>query len=395
VSRESTSVLDCALHLVHTTPRADAAERVVARWRAGERGDPSALLEECPVRAQPRRRGWMLVASAALLIVALTIWSQSRTHELARSAEPLTVLRAGTLDARRDVRFAAGDSLVVEAHSQAELTLADGTRIALGPRTLLELAERAGAPILTAHVGSTRIERESGRTLFLSTPLGTVEVGPQASLVLVLEPADYRTPFPRIVEELHMHTRTILLSASLTLLTGSATLIDGATAGPLAPGQTVQSAAPAADPRNELLLAELGTWDLEFTDFKAGAETARFSGTEICTAGPGREWLFSDMTFKRSTREISAHVVLGYSAHHKQYFGSLVDNFGGGMAVFEGSGGPDPRCRVLESRLLGGGESARSTMCWISDDERQTVLEVREDERWIKIREIRHVRQRK
>ena len=386
-------VLDCALQLVLAPPRVDATARVLERWRAGERGDPRALGE--PVEDTPRRwRWWWLVPAAALVVAAFMIWPRNGASALARSDEPVAVLRSGSMHATNATRFVPGDTLLVDGPAVTRIALADGTRLELGPRTLLELAERDGVPLLVPRLGSLRVERDGGNALLIDSAFGTLEVGPRAALEIELDADDYRTPFPRLTQEIHMNMNTLFLSATLTLVSGTAYLQDGPAPGPLTPGET-RTQTPPKDPLQELLLAEIGTWDLEITEFTRGSdETRQYRGIETCSAGPGNEWVISDTRLRRGNSLIADHVVLGYSRHHQRYFGSLVDNFGGGIGLIEGAPGPDPRSRILTMRLLDEEASARDTMRWIGDDERHTLTEVREGGAWIKVRETRHLRRK-
>jgi hypothetical protein len=395
MNRHDEHVLECALHVELAPPQADLTLRVLQRWRAGPPGGVDS-----PARAGTRRfaasRRWPLAAgllvTAALVAFAV---SMASPPPLGRATAPLAVLRPGSLARHQATQFVADDTLVTE--SAAAIELADGTTVALDAQTLLRLAGHGGEAELALLLGTVRIERRKvPGALRVATPLGTLELGPHALCAVRIVTRDYLIPFTTLTTELHMNKRTIMLSTSITLLAGAARMLDGPFAGAILPEQTIQDPEPT-DPRDDLLMAEAGTWKLTITDFApGGAESRTYEGVENCTAGPGREWLVSGMEFTRNGRKISSHVVLGYDAMRLRYVGSFVDSFGGNMSLLEGAAGADPKVRVLETRGFRGEREdvGRLTMCWLDDTNRRTTFEMREGERWVEVRRIEHRRQK-
>ena len=73
----------------------------------------------------------------------------------------------------------------------------------------------------------------------------------------------------------------------------------------------------------------------------------------------------------------------------------MADACRGHGAVHRRSG-DDPKCRVLITRGFQGEreDSGRFTMKCIDDQRRVTTFEVRDGDRWVRIREIEHHRKR-
>lgn len=395
MTRQDLRVLECALHVALAAPRGDATLRVLTRWRAGDVGDPDAVADAMPPPRRRRLQPWAAAgAAAALVAVGWLLFANRSPTELGRSVQTVATLRPGSMQSHRSARFIADDTMLAEAPTTIDLV--DGTRLTLAAQTMLTVGERDGAVVVVARLGALRIERSAATSLLVETPLGTLDLAGKASLAIRIDPVDYRTPFPTLTEEIHMQSRTFLLTTSLTLLAGAARLLDGAAAGELEPGRTVQDPAPGPDPYSTVLFEEVGTWTLQITDFVDGKAGEPFEGNETCTAGPGGKWLFEDMEFTRGGRKISVHIVIGYDSRRQRYSGSLVDSFGGEMALLEGDKGADSKVRVLDERGFHGEAEDRSrfTMRWLGDNERLTTFETRVGDTWVKRREMKHHRRR-
>ncbi|MEO6595613.1 MAG: DUF1579 family protein [Planctomycetota bacterium] len=393
--RDDLHGLEYALHVAFAAPRGDATLRVLTRWRAGDVGDPNAIAAAMPL---PRRRRWQALAAAgaaaALVAVGWLLFASRTPAELARSVQTVATLRPGSMQSHPSARFVVDDTVLADAPTA--LDLGDGTRLSLAAQTMLTVGERDGAVVIVARLGALRVERNAVASLLVVTPLGTLQLDGRASLAIRIDPVDYRTPFPTLTEEIHMQSRAVLLTTSLTLLVGAARLLDGSGAGELEPGRTVQDPAPGPDPFRTVLFDEVGTWTLQITDFVDGKAREPFEGIETCTAGPGGKWLFEDMESTRGARKIAVHIVISYDGKRQRYSGSLVDSFGGEMALLEGGKGADSKIRVLDERGFHGGAEDRNrvTMRGLGNDERLTTFETREGDTWVKRREMKHHRRR-
>lgn len=394
MKRIGPQVLECALAVALAPPRSDVTLRVLARWRAGQQGGRVPA----PRRANRVR---LAVAAAACAAIAAGAWLARPEPAMARASDVVQVRRAGERHARASERLASGDRLW--AARPCDLTLADGTRVALAAHTVLAVAQRADRAVLHLLLGKVRIERAAPTPLLLDTNLGTIEIATGACEAVAV-PRDYTLDVPALAEEMLMKelprdAKTVLLTTTFLLTTGHARVLDGPHAGDVPPGRSLQDPKEAIDPRDRQLMLEVGEWDLEITDFvpgrsATGTTTRTYRGTEVCRAGPGREWLLSDVEFQRDGVKIEGHLVLGYDDVRLRYVGSFVDTFGGNMALVEGPAGDDVKKRVLETRGFRSDRAdvARFTMRWIDDRQRHTTLETRDGEAWIKVREIVHVR---
>lgn len=393
MTRHDPRVLDCALHHALGSLRGGAALRVIHRWRAGDVGDPDAITATVLPSGRRRWQPWV-AAGAALLALGWLAFASREPVELARSVQALAMVRPGSTQSHRSARFVVDDTLLADAPT--DIVLVDGTTVALAAQTMLTVGQRDGAVVIAARLGGLRVERNAAASLLVVTPLGTVELDGDASLAIRIDPVDYRTQFPTLAMEIHVQSRAVLLTTSLTLLAGAARLLDGAFAGKLEPGRTVQDPAPGPDPFSTALFDEVGTWALQITDFVDGKAQEPFAGAETCTPGPGGKWLFEDMEFTRGGRKVSVHIVVGYDGKRQRYSGSLVDSFGGEMALLEGGKGTDSKIRVLDVRGFDGVAEDRSrfTMRWLGVDDRLTTFETREGDSWVKRREVKHHRRR-
>ncbi len=389
MNRHNARVLECALHVHLAPPRSDLALRVLHRWQAGDRGDTDATAR---ASRRPTLRQWRVWLAAMLATLAsVWVWSNQAAQPLATSALAVATLRPASAEPHARTHFAAKDTLWLPPNARIEVT--DRGQVTASTDTMLMLDRMNHATLVVAQLGSLQIECQS-QPLLVRTPLGTVELGAASRLLLHLVPDDYSTPFRELATDMHMHTRTILLSTSITLLAGAGRLLDGPTPGELTVGQTVQDPAPAADPHSTALFDEIGAWTVQMTDFVDGKAQPSYEASEVRTAGPGRKWLLGNMEFRRGDRLVQAHEVTGYNSKRMLYTGSFVDSFGGQMALLEGAKGEDPKVRVLMMRGFHGDrdDNGRITMRWINANERATVLEAKVDGKWVTVREMKHLR---
>ena len=194
-----------------------------------------------------------------------------------------------------------------------------------------------------------------------------------------------------------MKTALPLILTAVTVVQGQALLETPSGTRSLEAGATLQDegAANRAERIQERLLQEVGTWDLTVTQITpTGERSEPLEGVEICRAGPGDQWLLSEMSISLGTREIETHTVIGFNRRKGAYTGTLIDNFGGEMGLLKGTPSSDLDSRMLQMFSAEGtpGFDARATMTWEGEDVRRTELTVLQDEEWVLIREIVHRR---
>ena len=188
-----------------------------------------------------------------------------------------------------------------------------------------------------------------------------------------------------------------LILTIVTVLEGTALLETTTSARNLVAGETLQDhedEVPSKAIKSKLLEA-VGTWDLTVTEMDRNGQPGRtLQGEEICLAGPGDEWLISDMTLMSGQQKVTTHTVLGFNARKRSYTGTIVDNFGGEMGLIRGTVGADLESRTLNmfSAESTPGFDVRWHMRWESPDERRTKMEVLRGDEWVLLREIVHRR---
>lgn len=392
-------VLEQALAQVFGAPLADLTPGVLEGWRRGDSGTHGT---RAPAATRAPRRRWRFAALAAAAVLAVLWLARERgaAPTSVTSDVPVVASDPGPWRPSATLRLHAGQT--VHAERDAALALGGGVGLELvaGAVIRLEAAGPQAAVLLLAgeltltsavrpallRVGAARVELAPGACVRARTPDFTDSyVTPPSSL-------------PFLPRDLHMNHIAPATAALFTLLAGHADLADAGGSRPLPPHVAVASDDGAADdPVREQMKLEAGTWDLSITDLRDGQPVGKRTGTEVCTLPSTGEWLLSDTTMERAGGPtVWAHVVLGYQPEKRLWSGSLVDSFGGDMALVAGTAGEDPTVRVV-SMLRFSDKSAygtRATMRWVSDDERLTVWEDLVGEDWVVLREVVHKRRK-
>ncbi len=194
-----------------------------------------------------------------------------------------------------------------------------------------------------------------------------------------------------------MKSSAALILTFVTVVEGTALLENTAGARLLVAGETIQDhedTFPAKEIKSKLLEA-VGTWELTMTRINPNGEPGKsFQGEEICQAGPGDQWLITDMTVATGPRAVKVHTVIGYNPGKRAYTGTLFDSFGGEMGLLRGTVGEDLEARTLNMFSAEGtpGFDVRWRMTWVGRNERRTVMETLRGDDWVPISEIIHRR---
>ncbi len=393
-------VLEQALQTAFGAPLADLSAEIVARWRADEgprRPSPANRARRILPRLLPRLVVGALAACAGLVILWL-VPSAPSTKPLALSDVPLLASEPGAWRPLMTRTPGLGQTLGVE--HDLGLTFVGGTRLDLVAGSVLRLEPDADSAVPAVRLLAGEVTLTGSVASALRIGDAQVALAPDACVRARTAGFDdpYLIPLatrPTLARNLHMNRIAPAAAALVTLLSGSAVLTDAVGSRTLALGTPVDTRPPAeADPVRALLAQEVGTWDLVLTDYRDGKALPSRTGTEVCTLPSTGEWLISDLTIDTPVGQpVWAHVVLGYQSGIRRFGGSLVDSFGGDMALLDGAAGDEPTVRVVEWLQFDGEPyDTRSVMRWVSDDERVTSIEERQGDNWVRIRETVHRR---
>lgn len=405
MNRAEDHVLEHALGALLGAPPTDLPTKVLRSLRQGtERADSRAT----PPRPAARLV-WILSAVAALLVVAW--WFDGRLRRtdptsstfVATSAVELGVFRAGERIQRRQTSFRSGETLVNGPEREQRVSLSTGSTITMGRCAMLTLARDEEGLVVVPHLGRATLEVADRSALRVRTDLGTLVVqGPSAARVELLVAGyglEHPERFQQLAEEIHMNSALPMVMTVATLVAGTAVIETTTGTRSLRLGESIvhQEVDVSVELIKEKLLEEVGTWDLTVTNIDRDGHPAEpLKGVEVCRAGPGGEWLLSELSVRQGEREIATHTVIGYDSRNEAYTGSLIDSFGGEMGLLRGTAQKDLGSRTLQmfSARSTPGFDARSHMRWESPSRRVTEIEVLRDEEWVLIREIIHQRRK-
>jgi len=405
VNEAENHVIEHALRELLSEETTDLPQRVLQAWRSS-----APLAAPTDRLASKRSKLPHLIAAAVLLIAAVLIFQLGFRDEhalsdslvIATSERPLGVLVQGDAYERTQSSFRVGDTLVNGPLHESELALSDGDSITLGRCSMLAFQRDRSGLLIEPRLGRVTLHASDGSPVRVHTSLGTVTLDSPGELQVdvLAEGYDLEHPelFQQLSKDIHMKTAALpLILTAVTLVEGTALLETSAGVRRLESGATlreqedgVSSAAVKAK-----LLEEVGTWDLTVTDVGPSDTPVKpFSGVEVIVAGPGDEWLITDMTVTRGQQAISLHTVIGYDRRHRSYTGSLVDSFGGEMGLIKGTPESDLATRTLNMFSVRStpGFDVRWRMTWDNPNQRRTEMEVLQGETWVLQREILHER---
>jgi len=362
--------------------------------------------------ATPRRRRWP-VPAAAIAATGLALFSLyfvvaedpaqglGELELVASASQAIDVLHAGDPVARMQSSFRPGETLVNGPTREQRITLATGESILLGRCSMLTFEQDASGLRIAPLVGEVTIETSRASDLRVRTELGEIALNQPGSLRVELIADGYGLEHPdlfqQLAKEIHMKSSLAFILTLVTVLEGTALLDSADGARSLTAGETLreeQEVLPVAAIRARLLDA-IGMWDLTVTEIGRDGQRGRVhKGEEYCGAGPGDKWLVTDTTLLPGGEPITIHTVVGYDPRNKIFTGTLFDSFGGEMGLLRGTPGKDLDSRTLSmySEKSTPGFDIRWHMRWIGPDERQTRMEILQDEEWVLVRELVHRR---
>ncbi len=399
-------VLEFALGELHGRSATDLPERVLRELRkvqpVGARPGPRTPQPVAP-------RVWM--AAAAVAVVCLSLFlvlrrggqTTPRSLWVATSADVLGVLRQGEREARLLDAFLPGETLVNGPERERIVALTSGETIRMGQCSMLTLEHDERGLVIAPQLGRITLQASEKTAVRFRTRLGTLAMGAPGAVQVELRADGYDLlqpeRFQQLAQELHMKTAVPLVLTLVTLLQGTAVLESAVITRQLVAGETVseQQTENPANPIKRKLLEEAGTWDLTVTNVAHARRPAKpQKGLEVCRAGPGGEWLLTDLSIGEGEDEVRLHTVVGFNTRTKMYTGTLVDNFGGEMGLLRGTPEEDLDCRTLSMFSAEGtpGFDVRWVMRWESPDRRVTEFEALKGEEWIPIRKIVHERRK-
>ena len=255
--------------------------------------------------------------------------------------------------------------------------------------------------VIAPLVGQVTVQATGPSDLRVRTSVGTLAVGEAGKLQIELLAdgygLDHPEQFQQLAKEIHMKSSIAAILTLVTVVEGTSTLETETGARQLVAGETVQDHKDVVSPKaiRSKLLEAVGTWDLTMTRMDPNGQPGKtVQGEEICQAGPGDQWLITDMTLSLGPRAMIVHTVVGYNPAKRNYNGTLFDSFGGEMGLLRGPVGDDLETRTLSMYSGQGtpGFDVRWRMRWVSPDERRTIMEVLRDEEWVQVSEIVHRR---
>lgn len=382
-------VLEYALRELLSEVTSDLPSKVLRTLRESESA-PEA----------PRRPHLWLAPAAGLILTLIVLKDRSSSPDpvvVATAQRALSVLLAGDVDLNPQFSFHVGDTLVNGPEAEHTLELVSGEVITLGPCSMLVFQRDESGLLVEPLVGQITVRNSAPSDLRVRTNLGTLALGEPGELQVerIADGYTLEQPerFQQLAKEIHMQSSTVLILSFITIISGSASLDSATGSTTLTEGEIRREQQDGFSSKEikSKLLEMVGTWDLTLTQ---GDQT--LTAEEIIEAGPGGQWIITDMDLKRGGRSFTVHTVVGYNPPKRVYTGTLYDSFGGEMGLLHGEVGEDLETRVLSMYSEHGtaGFDVRWIMTWISLDERHTVMEMLRGEEWVEASEIVHIRRK-